>query len=242
MLVPFIHHRYSSRITLTVITFLLKTAVNIALSSVTLPTSLWTIDYQAFRFCQSLQSIYRIRVNFFRSVTSLGAFVFAVCTSLSSMSLPTSIVFIPNYFCESCSLRSLVVPTSVTYIGVNAFALNSVLANVTLPTSLLVIDEQAFGWFCSKLQSLVIPTSVTVIAGYAFRYGGLTKVTVPSSVVSVGDYVFSSCTALTSMSLPTSLTYIPNYFCQSCTSLQSLVVPTLVTSIGIGAFQCKQGC
>ena len=35
---------------------------------------------------------------------------------------------------------------------------NAVLANVTLPTSLLVIDIQAFGWFCSKLQSLVLPT------------------------------------------------------------------------------------
>ncbi|MDY4745265.1 MAG: leucine-rich repeat domain-containing protein, partial [Bacteroidaceae bacterium] len=47
---------------------------------------------------------------------------------------------------------------------------------------------------CSGLTSVTIPNSVTSIGIHAF-YGcsGLTSVTIPNSVTSIGDFAFSYC-------------------------------------------------
>src|SRR5207237_2448127 len=54
----------------------------------------------------------------------------------------------------------------------------------------------AFG-VCSGLTSVTIPNSVTSIGDYAFGVcSGLTSVTIPNSVTSFGDYAFYYCTNL----------------------------------------------
>ena len=51
---------------------------------------------------------------------------------------------------------------------------------------------------CSGLTSITIPNSVTSIGSYAFRgCTGLTSVTIGNSVTSIGRYAFEGCTGLT---------------------------------------------
>ena len=53
---------------------------------------------------------------------------------------------------------------------------------------------------CSGLTSLTIPSGVTSIGGAAFRgCSGLTNLTIPSSVTSISDRAFSGCSGLTSI-------------------------------------------
>ena len=95
---------------------------------------------------------------------------------------------------------------------------------------------------CSGLTSVTIPNSVTSIGLTAFRdCTGLTSVTIPNSVTSIGDYAFAYCSGLTSVTIPNSVTTIGNSAFRVCTGLTSVTVPNSVTSIGYNAFASCSG-
>ncbi len=68
---------------------------------------------------------------------------------------------------------------------------------------------------------------------------GLTNVTIPDSVTSIGDYAFRGCTSLTSVTIPDSVTLIDGCAFSGCTGLTSVTIPDSVKSIRDGAFK---GC
>ena len=93
-------------------------------------------------------------------------------------------------------------------------------------------------WQCSGLTSVTIPNSVTSIGGSAFgSCSNLTSVTIPNSVTSIGNSAFNYCTGLTSVTIPNSVTIIGDYAFSHCSGLTSVTIPNSVTSIGNSAFQ-----
>lgn len=152
------------------------------------------------------------------SVTRIGDDTFGGCTCLTSIEIPSSVVWIgESAFYECTSLKSITIPNSVTHIGEMAFygctGLTSPVYNAhlfaylpttysgayTIPSGIESIAESALSE-CEGLTSVKIPNSVTTIGAVAF-YGctGLTSVTIPSSVTRIDDYAFYSCTGLTSI-------------------------------------------
>ena len=112
-----------------------------------------------------------------KAVTSIGGSAFSECTTLTSVTIPSSVTSIGNAAFASCfKLTSVTLPASVTSIGASAF--NG----------------------CIRLTSATLPASVTGIGTYAFAYCvSLTSVTIPASVTSLGDMSFANCTGLTSV-------------------------------------------
>ena len=100
---------------------------------------------------------------------------------------------------EGCSsLTSLTIPSSVTSIGSVAFAYSG-LTSLTIPSGVTSIGESTF-YGCSGLINLTIPSSVTSIGNQAFSgCSGLTSLTIPSGVTSIGRSAFSGCSGLTSI-------------------------------------------
>ena len=79
---------------------------------------------------------------------------------------------------------------------------------------------------CSGLTSVTIPNSVTSI-GDMVRFidcSGLTSVTIPNSVTSIGDCAFYGCSGLTSVTIRNSVTSIEGNAFTYCTGLTSIVV------------------
>ena len=83
-------------------------------------------------------------------------------------------------------------------------------------TSNDVLGVYAF-YGCSGLTSLTIPSSITSIGGGAFEgCRGLTSVTIPSSVTEIVCNAFKGCTGLTSLNIPSSVTKIGDYAFYGC--------------------------
>ena len=152
-------------------------------------------------------------------ITSIGAFAFFICSSLTSITIPNSVTSIGREAFEGCaSLTSITIPDSVTNIGDRAFE------------------------GCSSLTSIAIPNSVTSIGDWAFnKCSSLTSITIPNSVTSIGHGAFSECSSLTSITIPDSVTSIGDWAFNKCSSLTSITIPDNVLSIGEGAFNMCEG-
>jgi hypothetical protein len=188
----------------------------------------------AFSGCSSLTSL-----TIPSSVTSIGEFAFKGCSGLTSLTIPSGVTSIGHSAFEGCSsLTSLTIPSSVTSIGYSAFVCSG-LTSLTIPSGVTSIGESTF-YGCSGLTSLTIPSSVTSI-GYAAFYdcSSLTSLTIPSSVTSIGRSAFSGCSDLTSLTIPSGVTSIGEAAFSGCSGLTSLTIPSSVTSIDHNAFS---GC
>ena len=191
-----------------------------------------SIGKYAFRDCTSLTS-----VTIPSSVTSIGSYAFEDCTSLASVTIPSSVTSIGDYAFSGCtSLASVTNSSGVTSIGDYAFSGCTILASVTISEGVNSIGDYAF-YKCTSLTSVTIPSSVTSIGDYAFYFcTSLTSVTISEGVTSIGHAAFWVCTSLASVTIPSSVTSIGSYAFKSCTSLTSVTIPSSVTSIGYHAF------
>ena len=91
---------------------------------------------------------------------------------------------------------------------------------------------------------IVIPESVTyegvvysvTFIGYFDSCSGLTSITIPNSVTTIGQEAFSDCINLKSVNIPNSVTSIGYEAFFNCSSLTSITIPNSVTSIDGKAF------
>ena len=89
-------------------------------------------------------------------------------------------------------------------------------------TSNDVIGDKAF-YYCRGLTSLTLPDGITSI-GYCAFYGcsGLTSLTLPDGITSMGFWAFRDCSGLTSLTIPAGITSIHSLAFQYCSGLKEV--------------------
>lgn len=113
---------------------------------------------------------------------------------LEKVTLPEGLLAIDGYAFETTNISDIQFPKSLTFIGEQAFA-DTKLTKVLLPENLLYLVDGSFA-ACSELTSVTIPSSVTTIDNHVFsRSKKLTEIiclgSTPPALVSFYEFVDS---------------------------------------------------
>ena len=117
-----------------------KAKDNIALTAITIPNTVTSLESHAFYRCEKLVSI-----TLPDTMTMIGQQTFEYCTSLTSVTLPKGLTKISGYLFNNCtSLTSVTLPEGLTEIYNTAFSNCEKLTSITLPEGLTNIYDYAF--------------------------------------------------------------------------------------------------
>ena len=157
---------------------------------------------------------------------------------MTSINIPSSVTFIGNFAFAGCSsLTAINIPSSVTCIGQGAFYGCSSLTSINIPSSVTCIASWAFR-DCSSLTSINIPSSVTCIEEVAFEgCSSLTSINIPSSVTCIEYSAFYNCSSLTSINIPSSVTRIGYNAFSGCSALKTIVIQSDRIKLGQSVFK-----
>lgn len=184
-------------------------ARNESLKQLILPNSLKTVV--KFAFCANSDLEY---VKFGTGLETLAYGMFKWCYSLEEIDLSeTNVETIDSYAFSDCSS----------------------LTTVLFPPTLRTIGGSAF-YNCASLETVDIPEGLQKVGASAFYGCGLRSLTLPNSVVELGNYAFAQNKQLTSIQLGTGINWIPTACFSSCNSLVSLDLPDFIEEIGPQAF------
>lgn len=96
-------------------------------------------------------------------------------------------------------------------------------------------DQETINEVIRRIQSFVDPTK---IPDHGFDgIVGLTQMTIPNSVTSIGYSAFNGCRSLASITIPNNVTSIGSSAFGDCSSLTQITIPSSVASIVINAFK-----
>lgn len=171
------------------------------------------------------------------SVTSIGAWAFFICESITSVSIPDSITSISDRAFNICpNLVNVSLGNGLISIGDSAFRDCEKLTNIILPESVQNIGSNVFR-DCDSLVSISIPEGITSISSYLFyNCSSLKEISLPESVTSIEADAFDNCSGLEEIIIPEGVTSIGNYAFKGCSSLTEITIPDAVTSIGSSVF------
>lgn len=211
----------------------------IKLTSLVIPTSVESINSQAFRQNYNLTSVtFREPSN----ITSLANYAFWSCLKLKEVTLPSSITKIGKAFLNCESLETINVPdgSKLEIIDEDAFKSNKNLKHFNFlgTCPLTTIKKNAFANL-EQLKYFKIPKTVTNIELNAFSGCsnlGTVEFDPEADIEEIGEGAFADC-GLQSISIPKKVTKIAKEAFRRCKALTQINVTEATTDIDPLAFQ-----
>ena len=233
------------------------------ITGITIPASVTEIGDAPFNGCYNLKNITVAADN--PNYSSEGGILYnknktelvAYPSVSGDFTIPESVTTIGPFALFQCNLTSVIIHSNVTYIGgynnkdwhfvggafFNCWNLTSI---TVAPGNPNYSSQDGILYNKAKTEllqapgaisgNLTIPSSVTSIVDSAFwRCNHLTSVTIPASVMYIGNGAFLTSATITLM--PNSqLKTIGELAFANCENFTSIIIPASVTKIGPGAF------
>ncbi len=257
-----------------------------ALTSITIGNSVTSIGDHAFQNCSGLTG-----VTIPKSVTSIGWSAFQNCSGLTNLTISNASTSIGNFSFHNCSvLTNVTMGNNVTSIGESAFQNCKNLTSIIIPDSVRSIGYAAFydtayyndnsnwendvlyiGKHLIKAKTTLsgdyrIKASTLTIAASAFFGCSELTITIPDSVISIGEAAFYDTANYNDDSnwengvlyigkhlINTKTTISGDYQIKDgtltiasgafnyCSSLTGVIIPDSVTSISCDSFEGGSG-
>jgi hypothetical protein len=168
-----------------------------------------------------------LTVTFTTSPTLLGSLTAVVTTSGMSSGNPVSVAMVVPVANDFTFSRGMI----TGYRGMSgALEIPATINGRPVTT----IGPRAFQ-YCMGLTSVTIPNTVRSIGTAAFQLTGLTSVVIPNSVTTIGSHAFQYAFSLTTVTLGANVRSIGAGAFMG-TGLRTVVIPDSVTTIGSSAF------
>ena len=208
------------------------------LISLTIPNSIVTIGNYAFSYCTGLTSVAFNADSCIQAgeTNVVNVYIFMGCNNITNFTFGDNVKNIPVRLCKGLSsLTSVTIPRLVKYIGNEAFM------DCTGITSVVFNADSCIGaWSfqgCDSISSFVFGNNIKRIpGGICGGLSGLTSITLPTTVTSIGSSAFYDCNGITSITIPYQVTSIEYCTFYGCSGLTSITIPGQVTSIDVAAF------
>ena len=165
------------------------------LESVNIPSSVDTIGYNAF----ASTGIFNNSTNWSDNGLYIDGWLvnvqntkiseFEVKEGTIGVSNGSDVSFIPS---RARKITKLTLPASLRYIGKNSFKQLTLIKEISLGGSLEFIKEGAFA-VCSSLEKVNLDecTNLALIGDQAFSQAKISEITIPESVLEMGELVFN---------------------------------------------------
>lgn len=204
-----------------------------ALTDITLPEGIAITEGSTFSECTSLESI-----ELPASITTIPSYMFAGCSALERVTAKGTITTIGNSaFKSDTALTEIPDLSQVTSIGDRAFYGCSALKTVDLH-SVTTMEYAAFQG-CDALSGEIDLSNLEVIPGHAFCYDpNITSVVTCPTLRSIGDWAFIWA-GISTISLPETLNSIGTYTFYKASLSGTVALPDSLTQLGASAFS---GC
>lgn len=209
-----------------------------------------SIINKQFAYNNNLSSIFGEHTNKYvisDNITAIGQYAFYKCNNLDTLVVGENVAFIGDYALKCCSsLKRVEWNAKDCSLGSwTPFCLPSYTSN---PDKESYISSIKFGQSVKRIpakllvnqnliEQITIPDSVVSIGEQAF-YGckGLEQLQLGCQIDSIETEAFRACTKLTSVSLPNSLSYMGEAAFEYCNNLKSVIISSNLTEIAPKTF------
>ena len=183
------------------------------LTTVTIPNSVTSIGERAFQSCIGLT---KVTLN---------------CNAIASKSYSSSSTLSSIF---GSQVKEYVLGDDVTSIGSYAFYNCSNVTSVTIADNVTSVGDYAFdgtAWYNNSPDGLFYAGKI------AYKYKGTmpenTSMIIKEGTVKLNDHLFQSCSGLTSVTIPNSVTSIGKDAFYECTGLKKVIVQDIAAWCGI---------
>ncbi|MBD5290192.1 MAG: leucine-rich repeat protein [Bacteroides sp.] len=201
------------------------------------------IGRNIFQNCGALE-----KVRLPQGLEKIPYYMFDSCVELKDCVIPDGVTEIATSAFKNCRSLDIKLPASVTTLGTEAFNGCQKITEFTCPDGMTSVPNYLLA-NCSNLKKVVLPATVTALNYGAFmNCTSLTEIEVagqenpgenmmvfPDGLTTIGNAVFSGCSAITEFTFPESVKTISSTVLKGAVSLQKVTLSPNSTQLNMEA-------